>query len=206
MIFNWVLLVVVGYFLGNVSTGLFVGKWLAGIDIRQHGSGNAGATNIMRTLGWLPSVLTLIGDALKAVLAALIGRWLAGDNGALLGGLCAVVGHNWPVVWGFKGGKGIAASFGVLLVVDPWMALALFGVQVVLLAATRYMSVASIATAVGYVVLTLIFRFGQLNYIAFSLVISALALYSHRGNMRRLRAGAENRLDFKKITEISNHK
>ena len=207
MALKWVILIVAGYLLGNLSAGLIVGKALAGIDIRQHGSGNVGTTNILRTLGWLPSILTLLGDALKAVAAVLIGRWLGGEAGALIGGLCVVVGHNWPVLWNFKGGKGMAASLGVLLVVDPWMALALLAAQVIVLVATRYMSVASIATSAGYFVLTAILRVGRPDYwgrFFFALVLSALALYSHRSNMARLRAGAENRLDFGKIAILSH--
>ena len=100
----WALIAVIAYLLGNISTGLLVGR-LFGTDIRKVGSGNAGTTNVMRTLGWVPSVATLLGDVIKAVLAVLIGMWLDPEFGKFIAGIAVVTGHNWPVFFGFKGGK-----------------------------------------------------------------------------------------------------
>ena len=97
---NWLryfLVAVIAYLLGNFSTGVVVSKAFAHTDIRTQGSGNAGATNVLRTYGWLPSVLTLVGDALKAIIAALLGRAIAGDTGMQIAGVATVIGHNWPV-------------------------------------------------------------------------------------------------------------
>ena len=138
------------YFLGNISTGLLIGKLTAQIDIRQHGSGNAGTTNVMRTLGWVPSLLTLAGDVLKAVLAVVIGRAIAGEIGWIVGAVAVLLGHNWPVVFGFKGGKGMACSLGIILATEPLFALIVLAVQVLVLVITRYMSVASLTTSVLY--------------------------------------------------------
>jgi glycerol-3-phosphate acyltransferase PlsY len=195
----YIVIAVAGYFLGNISTGLFVGKYMANIDIRQHGSGNAGMTNVLRTMGWLPSVLTLVGDVLKGVIAGLVGRWLGGETGAMIGGLAAIAGHNWPALFGFKGGRGIATSLGAIIVVNPLIALALVLIQAAVVVLTRYMSVASLVSAVAYFALTFIMRFGDFAEIAFAFIVMVLAVYSHRENIARLKNGNENRLDFSKI-------
>jgi glycerol-3-phosphate acyltransferase PlsY len=202
----YIIIAVAGYFLGNISTGLFVGRYMANIDIRQHGSGNAGMTNVLRTMGWLPSVLTLAGDVLKGVIAGLFGRWLGGEAGAMLGGLAAIAGHNWPVLLGFKGGRGIATSLGAIIVVNPYIAIALVLIQAAVVALTRYMSVASLVSAAAYFVLTFIARFGAFTEIAFALTVTLLAVYSHRENIGRLIKHSENRLDFSKIRLTSTKK
>jgi len=206
MFFKYLLVAVIAYALGNFSTGRIIARRMAHIDIRQHGSGNAGATNILRTLGWLPSCLTLLGDAAKGALGGLFGLWIAGPEGALIGGICAIAGHNWPAAFGFKGGRGIAASFGAILVVDWPLALVLLAMQIIVTAATRYMSVASLVSAISYVVLTLSFRFGQWEKLYFSILLAAMAVYCHRENIARLRSGAENRLDFSKINKLSRRR
>lgn len=192
-----------GYLLGNISTGLLVGRYLTGIDIREHGSGNAGMTNIMRTLGWLPSFITLAGDVVKALLAAWLGMLVMGRNGAYVGGLFAVLGHNWPALLRFRGGKGMASSLGVILLLEPCMGFALLGIQIVVLLATRYMSVASIVTCLVYPALVALLHPGDWMYLLFAALLGALGLFSHRANMRRLRLGTENRLDFSKIRKIN---
>ena len=101
----YALCAVIGYALGCVSTGVIVSKLYGRIDIRNYGSGNAGMTNVMRTLGWVPSFLTFAGDALKGVLGALIGRWIGGELGMHIGGICAILGHNWPALFRFRGGR-----------------------------------------------------------------------------------------------------
>ena len=197
----WVILaIVIGYALGNISTGLLISKLANGIDIRKAGSGNAGATNVLRTLGWMPSLMTFLGDAVKGLLAALIGLWLAGHTGAMLGGLAAIVGHNWPAAFGFKGGKGISTSFGVILVVQPVCALVLLAVMIVVVYLTHTVSIGSIAASVAYIVLNLFMTLtSDLPTFIFAMVVSLLALFQHRGNMSRLLKHRENSLDFSKI-------
>ena len=107
---KYLFIAVVCYFLGNISTGVLVGKLLAKTDIRQYGSGNAGTTNVMRTLGWVPSLMTLAGDVVKAALSVVIGRAIAGEIGWIVGAIAVLLGHNWPVLFDFKGGKGMACS------------------------------------------------------------------------------------------------
>ena len=199
---KYLLIAVICYFLGNISTGLLIGKLTAKIDIRQHGSGNAGTTNVMRTLGWVPSFLTFAGDALKGVFGALIGRWIGGELGMHIGGICAILGHNWPALFRFRGGKGMSTSFGYILVVDWRIALVLLGIQVVVLLISGYMSLASILSACAYVGLVFVFHKSWVATGA-AIVTCALALFSHRANMKRLAEGNENRLDSRKITQVS---
>ncbi len=206
MVFKCILAAVIGYLLGNISCGFLVSKAYGLRDIRKHGSGNSGTTNVLRTLGWLPSVLTLTGDCLKGYVACLIGGWLAGDLGLLIGGLCAILGHDFPAFMGFKGGKGIATSLGLILAINPWMALALLVVQIIAVGLTRYMSIASLITTVAFPILTAIMERGRANYPLFVIaacVAAALSLFGHRGNIKRLIEGDENRLDFAKISQVS---
>ena len=199
---KWLIVLAAGYLMGNFSSGITSGIAFGNLDIRKHGSKSTGATNVLRTLGWLPSVLTLLGDALKGLLAALLGQWLLGEWGAYAGGLAAILGHNWPVFYGFRGGKGIATSFGVILIVEPWFGLAVLALQFVIVGLTGYMSVASAASAVCFFALTLIFRFGNWPEIGFALILAGLALYTHRNNFRRLRRGEENKIHFSGIRKL----
>lgn len=200
------IIILAGYLLGNISLGILISRAYGIRDIRKLGSGNAGTTNVLRNLGWLPSAMTLVGDCLKGLLAAELGKWLAGDVGMLLGGLFAVIGHDFPVFYKFKGGKGIATSLGMIIAINPLMAALLTAMVFAITAITGYVSVGSILACFLYPVLTVLFRFGQPHYTAFVLCAffaGALALFQHRANLLRLMRHEENRLDFKKITEIS---
>ncbi len=199
---KWLIVLVAGYLMGNFSSGITSGMAFGSLDIRKYGSKSTGATNVLRTLGWLPSVLTLLGDALKGLLAALLGQWLLGAWGTYAGGLAAIAGHNWPVFYGFKGGKGIATSFGVILIVEPWFGLMVLALQFVVLWLTGYMSVASAVSAVSFFVLTLVFRFGNWPEIGFALILAGLALYTHRNNFRRLRRGEEPKTKFSGMRKL----
>jgi len=203
---RWVLIAVIAYLLGNISTGLIVGKLFAHMDIRKTGSGNAGTTNVMRTLGWVPSVVTLLGDVVKAVLATLIGGWIDPEFGKFVAGVAVVAGHNWPVFFGFKGGKGIASSLGVILMTDPWIALILLVIQFSILIPTKLMSLASVASSISYPILVAIFHWGDWGYILFGCILGFMAVYSHRANIKRLINKNENKLDIEKINEISKKK
>ena len=206
MLLKCILAGVIGYLLGNISSGYLVSKAYGLRDIRKHGSGNSGTTNVLRTLGWLPSVLTLAGDCLKGYVACLIGSRLAGDPGMLIGGLCAILGHDFPAFMGFRGGKGIATSLGLIIAINPWLALALLAVQIIAVALTRYMSVASLITTVAFPILVIFTERSRENFPLFlvaACVASALSLFGHRGNIQRLVKGEENRLDFAKIGKIS---
>ena len=206
MVLKCILAAVLGYLLGNIPSGVLISKGYGIADIRKHGSGNTGTTNVLRTLGWLPSVLTLVCDCLKGYVACLVGKWLSGDLGMLLGGIFAILGHDFPVFMGFKGGKGIATSLGLIIAISPWLALAELVVQIIAVALTRYMSIASLITTVAFPIVTGFMCRGWNHYGLFlgaACVASALSLYGHRSNIQRLLRGEENRLDFGKITDVS---
>ena len=206
MVWKIILAAVIGYLLGCIPSGVLIGKIFGVKDIRKVGSGNSGTTNVLRTLGWLPSVLTLVCDCLKGYVACLVGKRLGGDPAMLAGGLCAILGHDFPVFMGFRGGKGIATSLGLIIAINPWLALALLAVQIIAVALTRYMSIASLITTVAFPVLVCFTERNRENFPLFlgaACVASALSLFGHRGNIQRLARGEENRLDFAKIGKVS---
>ncbi len=206
MVWKIILSAVLGYLLGCIPTGVLVARIYGVRDIRTLGSGNSGTTNVLRNLGWLPSVLTLVGDCLKGYAACLIGKQLGGDAGMLVGGLCAILGHDFPVFMGFRGGKGIATSLGLIIAINPWLALALLAVQIVAVALTRYMSVASLITTVAFPILVCFTERSRENFPLFlgaACIASVLSLFGHRSNIQRLIRGEENRLDFVKIGKVS---
>lgn len=186
---------VVGYLMGSANTSIIVGKFY-GIDVRQHGSGNAGATNTLRTLGKSAAALVGIGDVLKGVLACIIGQVIAGDTGLMIGGFAAVLGHNWPVFFNFKGGKGIFTSFAVVLMMDYKLGLILLGIFAVIVLITRYVSLSSIVASVLFPILGIIWDKG-LNFIIFASLLAVLAVYRHRSNLQRLMNGTESKLGKK---------
>lgn len=196
----------IGYLFGTIPVGACVARVYGNLDIRKHGSGNTGTTNVLRTLGWVPSLLTLLGDCLKGVCAALVGRWLGGEAGMLAGGFFAVLGHDFPVFSGFRGGKGIATSLGITFVICTPVAPWLVGIVIAIVAAVRIMSVGTLAASIAYPILFWIYLPEGASlplYLAFSLATAALSFFCHRSNLRRLLRGEENRLDFGKIAEIS---
>lgn len=201
MVWRYAVIVVVGYLLGNISMGLIVSERYH-MDIREHGSGNAGTTNVLRTLGWLPSAMTLVGDVLKSFAASMLGKWLAGDIGLLVGGFMAVLGHNWPVFNGFRGGKGMAASLGMLFALNWALALGLLGLEVLVAGLTGYVSVASLVTSVAFPIAAgIIYRDSPdfWFYLIYSILLAAVTIFSHRSNIKRLLSGTENCINFKKI-------
>ena len=201
-IVSGILAVVIGYLLGCFSTGLIAGKAFAKLDIRTKGSGNAGATNMLRTLGWVPSLVTVAGDIVKSVLACWIGEMLLGRTGAYLAGVASVIGHDWPVFFGFKGGKGVASSFGVLIMTCPVIAASVFVLEIATIAITKMVSVASIAAAVLNVIMSVFILKGEPVSLICSIVLSCMLVFCHRANIGRLIRGKENKLDFKKINKL----
>ncbi|MEI3407150.1 MAG: glycerol-3-phosphate acyltransferase [Christensenellales bacterium] len=133
------LTLIIGYLLGSISTGVILSRVFGHKDIRNQGSGNSGTTNMLRVMGKKFALLTFAGDLLKGIIAVLIGKALLGTQaGEIVGAFGAILGHNFPLYFGFKGGKGIATSFGCLLIVFPLQTLCAFGVILLLVATTRY--------------------------------------------------------------------
>lgn len=186
--------VVISYFIGNISPATIVGK-LHGVDIRKEGSGNPGTTNVLRTLGVKAAACTLLIDVLKGVIPVLAGRLIGGEALACFCGTAAFFGHIWPVCFGFKGGKGVATGFGVIVAFN-WptgivcLATALAGALI-----SRRMSVGSIAAAVAFPIM---FFFVKPYYLIWSVCLAVIVLWRHRANIVRLVKGEEPPMSFSK--------
>lgn len=197
---NAVIAVIISYLLGSVSFSIVIARLVKGIDIRQHGSGNAGATNTLRVLGKGPGILVFILDIAKGVAAVWIGHALNGGYESwtpVLCGLAAIVGHNWPVWFRFKGGKGIATTVGVIATLAFIPALIAGVVAIAVIATTRYVSVGSLLFAalvpIGIGIMT-----GSGPMLWASLLICVFAFVRHRSNLVKLVQGKENKLGAKR--------
>lgn len=190
----------IAYLLGSINTSIIVSKIMIGDDIRNHGSGNAGATNTLRTVGKKGAIFVVIGDILKTVAAILIAKYiLKGElNAVFIAGLGAVLGHNFPLYFKFKGGKGIIVSTVSMLFADPVLGLIVVVVAISIMAISKYVSLGSILGAVLFVVLSILFKSSNPDFIVFALMLATLAIYMHKGNLARLLSGTENKLSFKK--------
>ena len=189
---------VIGYLLGSIPTGIIAGRLARGIDIRDYGSGKMGFTNALRTIGLRASLPVLVVDLAKGALTVVIARVLSDDAYVqTVGGLAAVVGHDWPVFAGFRGGRGVTTSFGVLLGMNPLVGLALIPVGIAIAFVTRYMSVMSISGAVlATAVLIGLAAAGLLPaaYAVYAGLAGALVIVLHRENIQRLLAGTEPKI------------
>lgn len=210
------LCVVIGYLFGLIQTGYIYGK-IKKIDIRKHGSGNAGTTNALRTLGWKAGVITFIGDCLKCVLAVTVVRLMFLQDSrmelyAMYTGLGAVLGHNFPFYLKFKGGKGIASTAGLILAVNPVMFVIVAVVFISIVLITQYVSLASIVIMILFVIMVVVGgQAGWLwilprdlyEYYVIAIVLAILAIWRHRANIKRLLNGTENKTDVRKIGKKS---
>lgn len=196
---------VIGYLLGSVSFSYLIGKMIRKIDIREYGSGNAGATNTLRVLGTGPAIVVLILDVLKGVAAVLISQALGGEEWIpVLAGLFAIVGHNWPLFSGFRGGKGVATTIGVFVTIAPFPALIAGGIAILLIILTRFVSLGSLAFVTLTPFVMLLFFDYPLVYFYIALIIVILSYWKHRSNISKLLQGNENKIGEKtKIHESS---
>lgn len=188
-----VFLIVLSYLIGNISGSLILGKLLYGEDIREKGSGNAGTTNAVRVYGMSFGVKTFIIDFIKGLVVSLIALKVGGSMIFWMP-LAVVLGHNFPILFHFKGGKGIATSFGCLLVLDPKFIVVLIVVFVILVFSTKYMSAGSVTVAVICLIYGIYLLSGHVLYrgLIFT-VLAAMALIRHRGNIVRLAKGEEKK-------------
>ncbi|AJY77187.1 glycerol-3-phosphate 1-O-acyltransferase PlsY [Paenibacillus beijingensis] len=191
--------VIISYLLGSISFSIVAARLLKGIDIRQHGSGNAGATNTLRVLGKGPGITVFVLDILKGVAAVLLGRWLVPDSEWVpaLCGLAAIVGHNWPVYFRFKGGKGIATMVGIMLTLAFLPGLYAGIAAIAVIALTRYVSLGSLVFSVLAPAFILMMNL-SLPLFWISLILCAFAFIRHRTNIVKLVQGRENKLGAKK--------
>ena len=204
--------IIIGYAFGLFQTGYIYGM-IRHVDIRKHGSGNAGTTNALRTLGWKAGVITFIGDCVKCVVAVLIVRLMFAEHDSvqllsMYSGLGAVLGHNYPFYLNFKGGKGIASTAGLILAIHPVMFLTIAIVFITILLITKYVSLGSLVIMVLFVIEVILFGqkggFGitgasLIEFYVITVLLAALAFYRHRENIKRLLNGTENKTDVTKI-------
>jgi glycerol-3-phosphate acyltransferase PlsY len=191
-------LVAFGYLVGSTPWGLWLPRLLAGVDVRTLGSGNIGATNVWRTLGFKLGLAVALLDIAKGAAAALVARWLADDGVAVLAGLAALAGHWRPLFLGFaRGGKVVATTGGVGLALAFLPTLAAAGVWIVIFLATRYASVASIVAAAALPLFAVVFDTST-PVLAFTIAAAVAVIVLHRANIRRLRRGTENRFRLRR--------
>ena len=204
----YVLMAIIAYLIGSVNFSVILSKKMAGFDVREKGSGNAGTTNMLRTVGKGAAALTLICDVLKGVvaigIAILMGKTGADIDKALLvqiAGIAVVLGHTFPIFFQFKGGKGVATSLGVLLLSNWQIGLICLVFGLLLIILTRMVSLGSCAAAVLYPVLTLFIHEHYIvsegnDYFIYSILLAIIVLWNHRANIKRIMSGTENRISF----------
>lgn len=207
----YIIIAVIAYLIGSINFSIILSKRMAGFDIREKGSGNAGTTNMLRAVGKKAAVITLICDILKGVVSILIAV-LAGkivknlDKLVQLAGIFVIIGHTFPIFFKFKGGKGIATSLGVLLMINWQIGLICLTFALVLMALTKMVSVGSIAAAILFPILVAFIDQNYIvptsnsnwSYLVFSIIVALLVIFNHRANVQRILNGTENRLSFKK--------
>ena len=209
----YIIVAVIAYLIGSINFSVLISKKMAGFDVREKGSGNAGTTNMLRSVGKKAAVITLVCDILKGVvsivIAIIVGNIAKNLDRELLlqiAGIAVVLGHTFPVFFGFKGGKGVATSLGVLLMSNWQIGLICLVFAIVLMALTRMVSLGSCAAAVLFPVLTLFInqhytvltdgKNGRV-YFVYSVILAIIVLYNHRSNIKRILNGTENKLSFK---------
>lgn len=210
MVTNFILLILGSYFLGSISFSIVAGRLLKGIDIREHGSGNAGATNTLRILGKGPGISVFLLDIAKGIVPVLLAATYIegyGDWPQIVCGIAAIIGHNWPIWYGFKGGKGIATTIGVIASVAFWPALLAGIIAIASIAINRYVSLGSLLfTGLLPVFIGLSNQVDVIpdswsaELFGASIVIAIFAIVRHRSNIIKLWNGTENKLGAKKTT------
>ncbi|MBR5506126.1 MAG: glycerol-3-phosphate 1-O-acyltransferase PlsY [Clostridia bacterium] len=189
---------IVAYLLGSINSSIIVSKLFSQSDIRNHGSGNAGATNTLRVLGKKAAALVVMGDGLKGVLAVLAARYVAhalseGSAAEYIAAVFVVLGHVFPVFFGFRGGKGIMTSIAVVFTLSPSIGAILVVIFVVLVLLFNYISLASVISALCFPILVLIMESGDILYMVCALIIAIIAVVKHHTNIARLVKGTENK-------------
>lgn len=186
--------IIIGYLLGNIQTAVIVSRAYYHDDVRNHGSGNAGSTNMVRVYGYGPGAITFAGDAMKAFLGVLAGQLLCGQIGGYIAGFFVVVGHCWPMFLGFRGGKGVASSYTIAILTFPLGALAAIAIGGAILLINKKMSIMSLAAMLLFFAATLIFQLGNLPLVILAGLLTVVVFVRHTENIQRLIHGEEQRL------------
>lgn len=198
MIANYLLLIPIAYLLGSIPSGYLAGRWLAGIDIREHGSGSTGATNVLRHVGKTPALIVFLVDVFKGSAAVLVAKQLLGGDAhgwLVAAGLLALAGHIWPIWLKGKGGKAVATGLGMLLGLLPAVGLASLGIFLLVLSFSRIVSLSSVVAALALPALIWIAGYSQTTaYMGLGVLAALLVVWRHRGNIKRLLAGTEPKI------------
>ena len=209
---SYIIIGIITYLIGSVNFSILISKKMAGFDVREKGSGNAGTTNVLRAVGKKAAALTLIADILKGIIAILIafivGKFVKSNPAILvqIAAVAVVVGHTFPIFFEFKGGKGVATSLGILLLLNWEIGLICLIFAIAIMAVTRMVSLSSICAAVLFPILTIFIHEHYLvsgNYVIFGIIMAAFVIFNHRTNVKRILDGTENKLSFKKKEENS---
>ena len=208
--FVYIFIGIVAYLIGSVNFSVLISKKMAGFDVRTKGSGNAGTTNVLRTVGKKAAAITLLADILKGVvsviIAIILGAIASNSDKALLvqiAGIAVILGHTFPIFFEFKGGKGVATSLGILLITNWQIGLICLVFAIVLMIITKIVSVGSIGAAILFPVLTMFISENYIvtegsGYFVFSVIVALIVAFNHRANIKRLIEGKENKISFKK--------
>ncbi len=204
----YIVMAIIAYAIGSVNFSVIFSRKFAGFDVREKGSGNAGTTNMLRTVGKKAAIITLVCDILKGVvsilIAILIGNIAKDVDKAILvqiAGFCAVLGHTFPIFFEFRGGKGVATCLGILLLTNWQIGLICLTFGVLLIAITRMVSLGSIMAAILYPILTIFIHENYIvdgNYVIFGILLGLFVVFNHRKNLQRIIRGTENKISFKK--------
>lgn len=207
---TYIIIAIIAYAIGSINFSILISKKIAGFDVREKGSGNAGTTNMLRSVGKKAAAITLLCDILKGIVAILIaliaGKIVKNVDRAVLvqiAGILVVVGHTFPIFFEFKGGKGVATSLGVIMMINWKIGLICLVFALAIMAFSRMVSMGSIGAAILFPVLTLfintnfIVQASGMKYFIFSIILAAIVIFNHRENIKRIASGTENKLSFK---------
>ncbi len=206
----YIIMFLIAYAIGSINFSVIFSRKFAGFDVREKGSGNAGTTNMLRSVGKKAAAITLVCDILKGIatilIAYILNKFVDGVDGALLvqiAALAVVVGHTFPIFFEFRGGKGVATSLGILLLINWQIGLICLIFALLIMAVTRMVSAGSVSAAILYPVLVLChvgtpYFIVPGNYIVFSILLALFIVFNHRANINRILNGTENKLSFSK--------
>lgn len=186
--------IVLSYLIGCFSSAYLIGKTFKNMDIRAHGSGNSGATNALRVMGFKLGALTFLLDFSKGIVAILIGVRIMGTTGGLLAAIFVVLGHDWPIFLGFRGGKGIATTIGALAILNFQVALAAVSIGIIVALLTRYVSLGSIVFLILVPIISLFIGNFNKYFLITTILLAIVGIYRHKENIKRLINGNENKL------------
>jgi len=207
---SYIIVAIIAYAIGSINFSVIISKKMAGFDVREKGSGNAGTTNMLRSVGKQAAAITLLCDILKGVIsiliALLVGNIVKNVDRAVLvqiAGILVVVGHTFPIFFEFKGGKGVATSLGVIMMINWQIGLICLVFALVIMAFSKMVSMGSVGAAILFPILTLfintnfIVESSGMKYFVFSVILAAIVIFNHRANIKRIANGTENKLSFK---------